>query len=1537
MAMRWVALSIALGASLFASIVRAEESLCAAVKIEIAQEVSLERQGFEALMRVTNTLDTFSLENVSVTVNFQDANGNAVVATSNTAASNAAFFIRLDGTRDLTGYSAGADGKVQGGSIAPKTVGEMRWLIIPTAAAAGQTKDGKLFYVGAQLKYSYGGKEEVVDVAPDSIVVKPQPALVLDYFLTKDVVGDDAFTPEVEPAEPYTLGVRIANGGYGYAKSVKIESAQPTITENKKGLSVGFKILGSTLKDQPATPSLLLNFGNIEPMGMSTGRWLMETSLSGTFTSFSASFTHVDELGGALTSLIKSTNANFLIHDVMVDVAGRDSLKDFLALSPEQELYVYESENTGTAGVNCTSCSKVTSVAATVGANTGLSQTFTHLPQAGFSWAQATDPYQGKRVIAKAIRQDGTLVHPSNLWLSKVRAADKIHFDYFINIFDANSLGAYTLYWGVETAEIPQAPVIQFIPDQITHEGGSVGFLVQATDPNGTIPDLRIAQLPAGAQFNLTAPNKGTFTWSPQVGQAGTYPLTFIATDGTLESNRPMVVQVNPAKDTDGDGLDDDWEMQNFGSLNHDGKADSDGDGRTDKEEFDEGTNPNLVDTLPAAPQVLLPIDNSNTLAGASAPLLPELVVKNGTHPKAVGATAIALEVYADDAMTQLVAKAQVDEGTGGVTGQTKVKLTTLHLEENANFNDNQLYFWRAKTVQKAGAAASSSWVKARFFINTQNDAPTAPHINAPVNNGTVTSLSPSLSVTNAFDLDRDLLNYSFTLADINNPSVPVASASDIPQGANGVTDWLVPVLLQEDHQYQWFVTVTDGHGGSAISETGKFTVNTENGAPTSPVVDQPLDGSIQKLTSLQDPVTLAVQNAQDPEGAALTYFFEVDSQNTFDTPDKKVSPAVVQGSSGKTSWSVNGFTENQKVYWRARAFDGHIYSNWVLASFTASKINENPTTPVIQNPANAAQVTSLQPLLEVNPAVDPEGKPLSYKFQIFTTAEFGAVPILETLAINPAWQLDVNLADKSVYYWRVRAEDPDGGVSPWTPLHSFSVLLPPVNQKPVLTFTSPSSYALGTTAFKVTWTDSDEDSDAKIDLYLLDNSNNKLSIVKSIEENTDGDGDSYTFYGDEYPLGHYTLAADIYDEKSVVTVKGAELDVVGYQSTLSSGWLFNEGTGTVTKTLDTLQTGKLLVSKSNSSTALAPTWVAGKYGNGLSFDGLGSYVELTKAVTDPLLGESTLAFWFKTARVGNVEPRSSAAVIGSKISEKDAAGFLQALGNDVNWGSMGLQGQIGFALGDSRLLGLKKINDSLWHHIVITRKVRNGANQGMVKVYVDGNLDAAGDVSDLRYNGLVNSFVGFGLNASRTSLNGAVAAFTGSGYFLSGSLDNINIYKGALTLQDVIDLYKSESGGLTPTGVSTYLTSFSSATYEAESAVLTDATVESYRTGFTGLGHVGILSSSAKIMFFIERPTTQNVELTIRYSTIDTTNKQIELVVEGGTTKSNVTIPVDFPGTNKAWMTKTVIVKLESGINKVAIKDGTRPNSVLYDKISIK
>ena len=79
----------------------ADDSVCARVKIEIQQEVTLERQGFDAHMRINNGLTQISLENVKVDVSFSDKDRNTVRASSNPNDTSALFFIKLNSMENI--------------------------------------------------------------------------------------------------------------------------------------------------------------------------------------------------------------------------------------------------------------------------------------------------------------------------------------------------------------------------------------------------------------------------------------------------------------------------------------------------------------------------------------------------------------------------------------------------------------------------------------------------------------------------------------------------------------------------------------------------------------------------------------------------------------------------------------------------------------------------------------------------------------------------------------------------------------------------------------------------------------------------------------------------------------------------------------------------------------------------------------------------------------------------------------------------------------------------------------------------------------------------------------------------------------------------------------------------------------------------------------------------------------------------------------------------------------------------------------------
>jgi len=59
-----------------------------------------------------------------------------------------------------------------------------------------------------------------------------------------------------------------------------------------------------------------------------------------------------------------------------------------------------------------------------------------------------------------------------------------------------------------------------------------------------------------------------------------------------FNNNRDIFVLRLGSGDSDGDGLDDDWELAYFGTLARDGTGDFDGGGQTDLAEYRAGTNP---------------------------------------------------------------------------------------------------------------------------------------------------------------------------------------------------------------------------------------------------------------------------------------------------------------------------------------------------------------------------------------------------------------------------------------------------------------------------------------------------------------------------------------------------------------------------------------------------------------------------------------------------------------------------------------------------------------------------------------------------------------------------------------------------------------------------------------------------------------------------------------------------------------------------------------------------------------------------------
>lgn len=78
----------------------------------------------------------------------------------------------------------------------------------------------------------------------------------------------------------------------------------------------------------------------------------------------------------------------------------------------------------------------------------------------------------------------------------------------------------------------PAAPPTLTVPGaQTVNEGVFLAFGVSATDPDGGTAQLRASGVPAGATFRDNQNNTGSFSWTPDLFQAGSYLVTFTADD----------------------------------------------------------------------------------------------------------------------------------------------------------------------------------------------------------------------------------------------------------------------------------------------------------------------------------------------------------------------------------------------------------------------------------------------------------------------------------------------------------------------------------------------------------------------------------------------------------------------------------------------------------------------------------------------------------------------------------------------------------------------------------------------------------------------------------------------------------------------------------------------------------------------------------------------------------------------------------------------------------------------------------------------
>ena len=187
-----------------------KEGVCAKVRIQILQKLAITREAFRARLELENG-ETDKLTNIRVEIKINDGVPKnysnhlfAIGSISHYKVNKFMFIISYFkslsdciGGNILTVFLGMAETlgitNIDGsGELPVETSGSAEWIIIPYSEAA--PFDEQLYEIGGTLYYTVYGKNITIPLYPDTVTVKPDPQLHLNYFLERYVKADDALT-----------------------------------------------------------------------------------------------------------------------------------------------------------------------------------------------------------------------------------------------------------------------------------------------------------------------------------------------------------------------------------------------------------------------------------------------------------------------------------------------------------------------------------------------------------------------------------------------------------------------------------------------------------------------------------------------------------------------------------------------------------------------------------------------------------------------------------------------------------------------------------------------------------------------------------------------------------------------------------------------------------------------------------------------------------------------------------------------------------------------------------------------------------------------------------------------------------------------------------------------------------------------------------------------------------------------------------------------------------------------------------------------
>ena len=205
----------------------------------------------------------------------------------------------------------------------------------------------------------------------------------------------------------------------------------------------------------------------------------------------------------------------------------------------------------------------------------------------------------------------------------------------------------------------------------------------------------------------------------------------------------------------------------------------------------------------------------------------------------------------------------------------------------------------------------------------------------------------------------------------------------------------------------------------------------------TAPRPTTPPSGSV--IRNVDQPVNVAFQNAPVTAGGAATYAVQVATDVGFSNV-VVARDDIVEGSGGQTTVRLDTLAGGRDYFWRARATSGGTTGVYG----TVSRFTVGPAVtiqaPLTVSPLSNSAVGARPPLVVRNADRSSGAGPLTYKFEVATSAAFSSIALTSTVsegATQTAFTPTADLSASTTYFWRVTVIDAQNGVSsaPSTPV----------------------------------------------------------------------------------------------------------------------------------------------------------------------------------------------------------------------------------------------------------------------------------------------------------------------------------------------------------------------------------------------------------------------------------------------------------------------------------------------------------------------